>query len=44
MAKKLLIAVLAVVVLLVIAVAAFGLFFDANQFRPRLEATMSEAF
>ncbi len=41
--KKLLIAVVAVVALLVIAAVGLALFLDANQFRPALAARMSDA-
>jgi AsmA protein len=43
MAKKLLIALGAVVGLVVLFVAGVWLFVDADQFRPKLEVTMSEA-
>jgi len=43
MAKKLLIAVVAVLGLLVVLVAAVLLLFDADQFRPKLEVMMAEA-
>jgi AsmA protein len=44
MTKKILVAALAIVVLLIVILVGLGLFLDANQFRPRLEAMMSEAF
>ncbi len=43
MAKKALIAVAAVLVLIVVAAAGLAFFLDANQFRPALAARMSDA-
>jgi len=43
MTRKLLIAVAAIVVVLVLAVVGLGLFLDANQFRPALAARMGDA-
>jgi AsmA protein len=43
MAKKILFAVIGVIVLVVVVLAGLAIFLDANQFRPRLEATLSDA-
>src|SRR5580765_1618537 len=43
MAKKILIALVAIVGVLVLAAAGLALFLDANQFRPALAARMSDA-
>jgi len=43
MAKKLLIALAAVVGLFVVAIAGVWLFVDADQFRPKLEVLMADA-
>jgi len=43
MAKKLLVAVAAIVVVLVLGAVGLGLFLDANQFRPALAARLSAA-
>jgi AsmA protein len=43
MTKKLLIAGMALALIIIVVIAAVALLFDANQFRPQLEAAMGEA-